>query len=66
MMTRTDVANYLGVTPQALVNMAHRGAGPKYAKLSGRLVRYRRSDVEAWIESTMTNTSKPVSGEPKR
>ena len=56
LMTRTDAADYLGVTKDTLAQMASRGIGPRFAKLSGRLVRYRRADIDAWIEDNLTDT----------
>lgn len=57
------LADYLGVTPQALSNMRAAGTGPRYLKL-GRNVRYRWSDVEAWLDenthqSTDEHTDQP-------
>jgi excisionase family DNA binding protein len=49
-LNRRQLADYLGVTPQALSQMAHRGSGPKYLRI-GRSVRYRRADVEAWLSA---------------
>lgn len=57
LMDRTDAAEYLGVTKDTLAQMASRGIGPRFAKLSGRLVRYRRADIDAWIEENLTSTS---------
>ena len=65
LMTRDDAADYLGITKDTLAQMASRGIGPQYAKLSGRVVRYRRADIDAWIESKLTNTAKPVSDRPR-
>ena len=56
LMTRNDAADYLGVTKDTLAQMASRGIGPQFAKLSGRIVRYRRTDIDAWVEEKLTNT----------
>ena len=56
LMTRTDAADYLGITKDTLAQMASRGIGPQFAKLSGRIVRYRRADIDAWVEEKLTNT----------
>lgn len=40
------------------------GLGPKFLRI-GRLVRYRKADVEAWLESrSATSTSDPGRGAP--
>lgn len=46
--TRKDVANYLGVPVNTLVQWAHRGSGPKYVRV-GRYARYDWRDVERWL-----------------
>ncbi|MGV0050916.1 helix-turn-helix transcriptional regulator [Mycobacterium colombiense] len=45
------VAEFLGVTPQALGQMRYLGRGPKFIKVTGRSVRYRWTDVLAWVEA---------------
>jgi predicted DNA-binding transcriptional regulator AlpA len=55
--TATDVAQHLGYSPEGLAQMRYRGTGPKFIKLGGRAVRYRWSDVEAWLDrQTMERT----------
>ncbi len=43
------LSEYLGVPKPALTTWRSRGTGPPYVKV-GRLVRYRASDVEAWLQ----------------
>lgn len=44
----------------ALAQMRYTGTGPVFIKITGRQVRYRRSDVEAWLESKKrTRTGDP-------
>jgi len=49
-MTSKDVAVLLGVTPATVRSWKHRGMGPPCYKTVGA-VRYRRVDVEAWLEA---------------
>ena len=49
LLTRTDVAQWLGVPAQTLAVWANRGSGPEYHRVC-RHVRYRRSTVEAWLQ----------------
>lgn len=44
-----EVADWLGVSEQALAQMRHRGTGPAYIK-RGHLVFYMPSDVEQWLQ----------------
>jgi predicted DNA-binding transcriptional regulator AlpA len=50
LLTETDLAVELQMRPQSLADWRHRGKGPAYVKL-GQLVRYRRSDVDSWLNS---------------
>ena len=47
--TPAQVAKYLGVTPEALRQWAHRKQGPPYVMVESTR-RYRWSDVEAYLE----------------
>jgi excisionase family DNA binding protein len=47
--TAQDVATYLGVTVQTLYDWRLRGSGPPVMKV-GRHLRYRESDVMAWLD----------------
>jgi hypothetical protein len=49
-----------GTTDQYWATLRHKGGGPTYVKLVGK-VYYRSADVEAWIESNLrTRTDQPV------
>ncbi len=50
-----QVAERLGISRSSMQRLKHRGAGPPYAVVGGRIL-YRWSDVEAWFEA-----NKPVS-----
>jgi excisionase family DNA binding protein len=56
MLTREQAAKYLGLQVQTLNAWACRGCGPKFVKL-GRAVRYRKSDLEAYIESRVVQST---------
>lgn len=52
------LAEYIGVKIKTLEAWRCRGQGPPFVKI-GRLVRYRKSDVDSWVESrTKRNTSR--------
>jgi predicted DNA-binding transcriptional regulator AlpA len=42
-------AAYLAMTPKGLRNLRYRGEGPPACKV-GALVRYRRADVDHWLD----------------
>ena len=48
--TRLELADLLQIPEHTLAVWAMRGKGPPYVKVGERLVRYRRSDVEAWLQ----------------
>lgn len=47
LLSRTEVAAFMGIPVRTLTVWAHEGKGPRYRKL-GRHVRYLWSDVVAW------------------
>ncbi len=49
MFTVPEAAKYLGLKPQTLNNRRNKGLSPKYVKYSGRAVRYRQTDLDAYI-----------------
>lgn len=53
MLTRDEVATRLGVRRSTLAGWACHGIGPPYCRLTGRMVRYRQSDVDAWMQTRM-------------
>ena len=58
--TPAEAAKRLRLTERTLADWRYRGCGPQYVRLSGRAVRYRQSDVDAFIASrTVTSTSSP-------
>ena len=42
-------AAFIGSTPDTLKTWRARGDGPPFHKVSGRLVRYRRDELDAWL-----------------
>lgn len=60
LMTEDQTAQYLQFTPRALQKWRLDGSGPKYVKISGRAVRYRKQDLDEWIEHRIRrSTSDP-------
>lgn len=46
-----QVASWIQRPVKALAQWRYLGKGPRFLKLEGGHVRYRRSDVEAWLAS---------------
>lgn len=58
LLTTPAVAKWLGVTDQWLELGRSKNFGPSYKRLSERVIRYRRGDVNDWLESrTQTCTA---------
>lgn len=52
---RSDLARLLGVSIKTLEKWAWEGKGPEFVKV-GHLVRYRPSDVAAYLEANKTRS----------
>lgn len=48
LLDRREVEAYFGISKRFLETSAQRGNGPPFVRI-GRLVRYRSSDIRAWI-----------------
>lgn len=57
LLTRQQLAEHLGVTEGAVMQMAQRGTGPRFVKISERIVRYRRADVDEWLEQRVVSST---------
>jgi predicted DNA-binding transcriptional regulator AlpA len=49
LVTETEAAVLMGLAPRTLQSWRQHGRGPRYIRVSARAVRYRRSDLLAWI-----------------
>lgn len=55
-MTTKEVADTLGIKKNTLALWRMKGFGPKYYKL-GRSVRYKKADVEDWIDENISQST---------
>lgn len=62
LMTVREFCELTGLTPGQAAQLRYMGHGPRFVKVTGRQVRYRPEDVEAWLaERTFTRTDeRPV------
>lgn len=51
-----ETSEYLGVAKATLDSMRTRGGGPTFKKF-GRLVRYEKAALDAWIDSRPTGST---------
>ena len=54
LLSEREVSEDLNVALNTLRNWRWRGEGPRFVKLGKRAVRYRRADVDAFIEAGLT------------
>lgn len=52
-----DVAEFIGVTSNALAKLRMDGNGPAFIRVGSRNIKYRWSDVEAWIDANTHTTT---------
>ena len=57
LLTEVQAARLLNFSVKALQAWRCRGGGPVFIKLSARAVRYRRSDLAAWVESHLRRST---------
>ena len=58
LVRQEQAAALLSVSPRCMENWRHRGEGPKFVRVSGRCIRYRKSDLTLFIEERVrTSTS---------
>jgi predicted DNA-binding transcriptional regulator AlpA len=56
-LSEAQAARYCGVSPATLRLWRTRGTGPTHFRAGQKLVRYRRTDLDRWIESRLSQPS---------
>lgn len=56
-LSTRELADLLGVSVQYCKMGRIRGDGPPYLRLAANAIRYRRSDVEAWLRTRLHATT---------
>jgi hypothetical protein len=56
-MTTQQAAAYLGFTAEFLKARRVRGNGPRYVAVSSRAIRYRRSDLDAFMAGQLRTST---------
>ncbi len=57
LMTMVEVAEYLQVAERTVYNWAHQGTIPSFKV--GNIWRFKKSDLEQWIEDCRKTTPRP-------
>jgi predicted DNA-binding transcriptional regulator AlpA len=58
--TPKKAASYLGISEAALRLWRSRREGPRHFKAGEKLIRYRRADLDLWIESRLSEPGTSV------
>lgn len=69
LLTQKQVAEKLRVSVRTVSGWRTKGGGVPFVRLNARVVRYRISDLEAWLEArlvTSTSDPSPTSAKPIR
>jgi predicted DNA-binding transcriptional regulator AlpA len=53
-LTPIQTAKYLGISAAVLRLWRAERKGPRYFKAGEKLIRYRRADLDAWIEARLS------------
>ena len=53
-LTPREAAKYLGISEAALRLWRSQGKGPRHFRAGEKLIRYRRADLDTWIESRLS------------
>jgi predicted DNA-binding transcriptional regulator AlpA len=56
-LTPGQASKYLGVSEAALRLWRSRGEGPRHFRAGEKLIRYRRADLDSWIETRLSEPS---------
>ena len=56
LLTPKEASEFLGIPEGTLAQWRSQRRGPQYVKLEGRLVRYRITDVEAYLAGHLITT----------
>ncbi|MFT4044695.1 MAG: helix-turn-helix domain-containing protein [Gordonia sp. (in: high G+C Gram-positive bacteria)] len=51
--TPEDAGKYLSVSPETLRYWRYEGRGPEFCRMGGRLIRYRKSALDRFVEESV-------------
>ena len=54
-LTESEAADYLGISKKTLQRWRFDHKGPAYAKLNGKLIRYRLADLDEWMNQQLVS-----------
>ena len=57
LLTEKETAKILGFSIRTLQKWRSNGGGPRFVRVSARAIRYRREDLEQWIEDRVRTST---------
>jgi len=63
-LTAKQTAKYLGISEAVLRLWRAGGKGPRYFRAGEKLVRYRRADLDEWVEARLSAPAAVVNAQP--
>ena len=64
LLSEKEVARLTGFSVRTLQGWRWRGTGPLFIRVSARCIRYRRQDVERWLEQRLRSSTSDPGGAP--
>lgn len=55
--TDREFARFAGLTVGQVAQLRYLGQGPKFIRVTGRQIRYRWEEIEAWLDSQTVSRS---------
>lgn len=59
LLTPAEAGGVLAMTKGALAQLRYMGTGPSFVRVSGRSIRYRQEDLDAWIRANLHGSTRP-------
>lgn len=60
LLGQKEAAYILGISPRSLEAWRCKGGGPKFIRYSNRCIRYRRTDLEDWLQLRIKSSTSEV------
>ena len=57
LLTETQAAQLMGLTPRALQQWRRQGIGPRWVVISARCIRYQRAEIVSWTEKRIVGST---------
>jgi len=62
LLDQAQAAEQLGVSKRFLEIRRYVGDGPRFVKISSRCIRYRKADLDEWVETKLRASTSDMGG----